>query len=55
MSQLCQTAGCDMEFNPRKGGNVPLTDEFGETSVKGVYACGDVAGIEEASSAMLLG
>lgn len=55
MSQLCQTAGCEMEFNPRKGGNVPLTNEFGQTTAPGVYACGDVAGIEEASSAMLLG
>lgn len=55
MSQLADNAGCDMKFIPRKGGNVPVVDEFGETSIKGIYCAGDVAGIEEASSAMLLG
>lgn len=55
MSQLADCAGCAMEFAPRKGGNVPVVDEFGETSVPGIYCAGDVAGIEEASSAMLLG
>ncbi|MDO4501719.1 MAG: FAD-dependent oxidoreductase [Coriobacteriia bacterium] len=55
MSQLADSAGCQMEFAPRRGGNVPVVDEFGETSVRGVYCAGDVAGIEEASSAMLLG
>lgn len=52
MSQLTRMAGCEMTT---KGGAVPLCDAFGATTVPGVYAAGDVAGIEEASSAMLQG
>lgn len=55
MSQLLKMAGCKMEENPAKGGTVPLCDEFGETSVKGIFVAGDVSGIEEASSAMIEG
>lgn len=55
MSQLLMMAGAQMEDNPRKGGNVPVCNEFGETSIAGVFACGDVSGIEEASSAMIEG
>ncbi|MGN0728699.1 FAD-dependent oxidoreductase [Treponema sp.] len=55
MSQLLKMAGCKMEDNPRRGGQVPLIDEFGETSVKGIFAAGDVGGIEEASAAMIKG
>ncbi|MBQ7432001.1 MAG: FAD-dependent oxidoreductase [Lachnospiraceae bacterium] len=55
MSKLCDMAGCDMEDNPAKAGFVPVVDEYGETSVSGIYAAGDVSGIEEASSAMIEG
>lgn len=55
MSQLLKMAGCKMEDNPRKGGQVPVLDEYGETSVKGIFASGDVSGIEEASAAMIKG
>lgn len=55
MAQLADTAGCHMEFIPRKGGNVPVVDEYGETSMPGIFCAGDVAGIEEASTAMILG
>lgn len=55
MCQLLKMAGCKMEDNPKKGGQVPLVDEFGETSVKGIFASGDVSGIEEASAAMIKG
>jgi thioredoxin reductase/Pyruvate/2-oxoacid:ferredoxin oxidoreductase delta subunit len=55
MSQLTRMAGCRMVENPAKGGTVPEVDAYGETSVAGIYAVGDVAGIEEASSAMLQG
>jgi thioredoxin reductase/Fe-S-cluster-containing hydrogenase component 2 len=48
-SQLTKTAGCDMMAN------VPVTNGYGETSVPGIYAAGDVSGIEEASSAMIEG
>lgn len=52
MSQLCSMAGCKMVD---KGGLVPQIDKTGETSVAGIYAAGDVSGIEEASSAMIEG
>lgn len=55
MSQLTKMAGCIMEENPKKGGYVPVCDEYGETSIKGIFAAGDVSGIEEASSAMIEG
>ena len=55
MSQLLKMAGCVMEDNPKRGGQVPIIDEYGETSIKGVFAAGDVSGIEEASSAMIEG
>lgn len=55
MSQLTKMTGCIMEENPKKGGYVPVCDEYGETSIKGIFAAGDVSGIEEASSAMIEG
>ena len=53
MSQLLDQAGCRMKDT--KGGFVPDCDEEGQTSVPGIYAAGDVSGIEEASSAMIEG
>ena len=44
-----------MLYIPELGGNVVWHDENMETSVSGLYVAGDVAGIEEASSAMLEG
>lgn len=55
MSQLLKMAGCKMDDNPKKGGQVPICNDYGETSVKGIYVAGDVSGIEEASSAMIEG
>ncbi|WKY46691.1 FAD-dependent oxidoreductase [Eubacteriaceae bacterium ES3] len=55
MSQLLKMAGCEMIDDPSKGGEVPVIDQDGETSIKGVFAAGDVSGIEEASSAMIEG
>lgn len=55
MSQLLTMAGCEMQDDPKKGGYVPVCDEFGATSVPGIFVSGDVAGIEEASSAMIEG
>lgn len=55
MSQLLKMAGCEMEDNPKRGGQVPICTEYGETSVKGIFVAGDVSGIEEASSAMIEG
>ena len=55
MSQLASNATCDMALMPKKGGNVAILNEYGETSIPGIYCAGDVAGIEEASSAMIQG
>lgn len=55
MSQLLKMAGCEMEDNPKRGGQVPIIDDYGRTSVPGIIAAGDVSGIEEASSAMIEG
>ena len=53
MSQLLKQAGCEM--SDTKGGYVPVCQEDGATSVSGIFAAGDVSGIEEASSAMIEG
>ncbi|MHB8063604.1 MAG: NAD(P)/FAD-dependent oxidoreductase, partial [Ruminiclostridium sp.] len=53
MSQLLSMAGCKMKDTP--GGYVPECDETGATSIPGIFAAGDVSGIEEASSAMIEG
>ncbi|MCR4842427.1 MAG: FAD-dependent oxidoreductase [Eubacterium sp.] len=55
MSQLLKMSGCRMVDDPKRGGQVPVVGEYGETSVPGIYAAGDVSGIEEASSAMIGG
>ena len=55
MSQLLKMAGCKMEDNPKRGGQVPICDEYGRTSIPGIFVAGDVSGIEEASSAMIEG
>ncbi|MGE4549062.1 MAG: FAD-dependent oxidoreductase, partial [Intestinibacillus sp.] len=53
MSQVLRMSGCEIEDTP--GGLVPRTDAYGETTIPGLFAAGDVAGIEEASSAMIGG
>lgn len=53
--QLAAMAGCELIEDGKLGGIVPKTDEFGQTSIPGIYVAGDASGIEEASSAMLKG
>ena len=55
MSQLLKMAGCRMSDDPKRSGQVPIIDGHGETSIPGLFAAGDVSGIEEASSAMIEG
>ncbi len=55
LTELCWQAGCEMAFIRELSGHVPLVDENLETTVSGIYAAGDVSGIEEASSAMVEG
>jgi len=47
--------GCKTAFVPALGGRLPAHDENQETSVKGIYAAGDVSGIEEASTSVIEG
>lgn len=54
MTQLLKMSGCAM-MTDAGGNDVPVTDEEGHTSYDGVFAAGDVSGIEEASSAMIEG
>ncbi len=55
LADLLWQAGCRMRFIPELGGHVPERDRDLETSVPGLYVAGDVAGVEEASSAMVEG
>jgi sarcosine oxidase subunit alpha len=55
LTELLWQRGCEMKYVPELGGHVPVRNENLETSIKGVYVAGDVAGVEEASSAMVEG
>ena len=55
LSELLWQAGCDMAYVPELGGYVPYRDKYMKTSLEGVFVAGDVAAIEEASSAMVEG
>lgn len=55
LSELLFQAGCKMKYMNILGGFVPLRDQNLRTSNENVYIAGDVAGIEEASSAMVEG
>ncbi|MBU7038025.1 MAG: FAD-dependent oxidoreductase [Theionarchaea archaeon] len=51
---FCQ-AGCRIAHIPELGGNTPVHSPAMETTVKGMYAAGDAAGIGEANTAMMEG
>jgi len=53
--ELLYQAGSEMRFVPELGGFVPVRNRYMETTKEGVYVAGDVAGIEEASTAMIEG
>ena len=52
LAELCWMAGCKFKYLPELGGFVPLHDENMRTTLSYLYLAGDVAGVEEASSAM---
>lgn len=52
LTELAHLAGCQLTFIPRLGGFLPIHDDNMETTVPGIYAAGDLTGVEEASSAM---
>ncbi|MFC2145142.1 NAD(P)/FAD-dependent oxidoreductase [Actinomycetota bacterium] len=51
-NELCWQINMDMKYIGALGGFVPVHDRNLETSIKDIYVAGDLAGIEEASSAM---
>lgn len=55
LSELLWQSGCGMKYLGALGGYVPFRNEDMMTSVQGIFVAGDVAGIEEASSAMVEG
>lgn len=55
LSDLLWQASCQMRYIPELCGYVALRDDNMKTTIDKIYIAGDVAGIEEASSAMLEG
>ncbi len=55
LSDLLWQADCQMKYIPELGGYVALRDDNMKSTKDKIYIAGDVAGIEEASSAMLEG
>ncbi|HNR65727.1 MAG TPA: FAD-dependent oxidoreductase [Atribacterota bacterium] len=55
LAELLWQAGCEMAYIPELCGYVAKRDENMKTSLDHIYIAGDVAGIEEASSAMVEG
>ena len=51
-TRLAGLAGCRMEYFTDLGGFLPLHDCNMESSIKGIYVAGDLAGIEEANTAL---
>ncbi|MEN6600284.1 MAG: NAD(P)/FAD-dependent oxidoreductase [Rectinema sp.] len=50
--ELASLAGCGMMYVPELGGNMPIHNEYMQTTIETVYIAGDIAGVEEASTAM---
>jgi len=55
LSQLLGMMEVDMKYVKELGGLVPVLNNLNQTSNPNLFACGDVGGIEEASSAMMEG
>lgn len=55
LRELLMHVDCEMEYVPELGGFIPVRNDDLETSISGYYVAGDVAGVEEASSAMMEG
>lgn len=55
LSDLLWQAGCQMHYVAELGGHVAWRDRHLRTSQRHIYVAGDVAGVEEASSAMVEG
>lgn len=52
LTELARIAGCKSTFIPALSGKIPMHNEKMETTRDNVYVAGDIAGVEEASTAM---
>ncbi len=52
LTELAWIAGCRFEFVPGLGGQIPLHNDKMQTVLPDFYVAGDIAGVEEASTAM---
>lgn len=52
LTELVWMSGAKFTFIPSLGGHLPLHDENMQTTIPGLYVAGDVAGVEEASTAV---
>ncbi|MCK5674986.1 MAG: FAD-dependent oxidoreductase, partial [Spirochaetales bacterium] len=50
--ELATGAGCQTSFTASLGGHIPKHDNNMRTSLDTIYVAGDIAGVEEASTAM---
>ena len=55
LSDILIQAGCEMAYVPQLGGDVAIRDDNLQTTSENFYVAGDVAGIEEATAAILEG
>ena len=55
LAELCWQGGCKMAYIGELSGHVPIIDEYLTTTNPNIFVAGDVAGVEEASSAMVEG
>ncbi|MEW5817030.1 MAG: FAD-dependent oxidoreductase [Spirochaetota bacterium] len=51
-TRLARMAGLSMYYAPQLGGFLPVHDRTMKSSVEGIYIAGDLAGIEEANTAL---
>ena len=52
ITKLAKMCGAELMFVPELGGWMPRHDSHMQTTVPGIYVAGDLAGVEEASTAM---
>ncbi|MFK5883471.1 MAG: NAD(P)/FAD-dependent oxidoreductase [Candidatus Izemoplasma sp.] len=55
LGSLLSMIGVEMLYVSELGGLVPMINDVHETSIDNIFVCGDVSGIEEASSAIVEG
>ena len=51
-AEIASMFRCQMTYESRLGGLLPLHNRFMQTTTDGVYICGDLSGVEEASTAL---